>query len=68
MPIGTLMKKIHGQEKSSVNVPPTMRPKALPPIAIAAQTPSAFARSAPSENVVLLIASAAGEMNAAPWP
>ena len=47
MPTGTLMKKIHGQERSSVSAPPTIRPTALPPIAIAAQTPSAFARSAP---------------------
>ena len=68
MPIGTLMKKIHGHESSSVSVPPTMRPKALPPIAIAAQTPSAFARSVPSAKVVEMIASAAGEMNAAPRP
>ena len=68
MPTGTLMKKIHGQERSSVSAPPTIRPNALPPIAIAAQTPSAFARSAPSWKVVVMIASAAGEMNAAPSP
>ena len=42
------MKKIHGHERSCVNAPPTINPTALPPIAIAAQTPSAFARSAPS--------------------
>ena len=62
------MKKIHGHEKSCVSAPPTISPTALPPIAIAAQTPSAFARSAPSWNVVVMIASAAGEMNAAPSP
>jgi hypothetical protein len=68
MPTGTLMKKIHGHEKACVIAPPRTRPTALPPIAIAAHTPSAFARSAPSLNVVEMIASAAGEMNAAPRP
>src|SRR6266852_2234112 len=67
-PTGTLMKKIHGHENACVNAPPSTRPMALPPIAIAAQTPSAFARSEPSLNVVEMIASAAGEMNAAPRP
>ena len=62
------MKKIQGQERSWVSAPPTMRPTALPPMAIAAQTPSAFARSAPSWKVVVMIASAAGEMNAASEP
>ncbi len=68
IPTGTLMKKIHGQERSWVSAPPTIRPTALPPIAIAAHTPSAFARSAPSSKVVLMIARAAGEMKAAPSP
>ena len=67
-PIGTLMKKIHGQENACVSTPPSTRPTADPPDAIAAQTPSALPRSLPSENVVLMIASAAGEMNAAPRP
>ncbi len=62
------MKKIHGHESSCVSAPPTIRPTALPPIAIAAHTPSAFARSDPSSKVVLMIARAAGEMNAAPSP
>ena len=62
------MKKIHGQESSWVSAPPTINPTAEPPMAIAAQTPSAFARSAPSSKVVVMIASAAGEMNAAPRP
>ena len=62
------MKKIHGHERSCVSAPPTISPTALPPIAIAAHTPRAFARSAPSANVVVTIASAAGEMNAAPSP
>ena len=62
------MKKTHGHEKYWVSAPPRIRPTALPPMAIAAQTPSAFARSAPSANVVVMIASAAGEMNAAPSP
>src|SRR4029077_13147296 len=67
-PIGTLMKKIHGHENACVSAPPSTRPTAPPPAAIADQTPSALPRSLPSENVVLMIASAAGEMNAAPRP
>ena len=68
IPTGTLTKKTHGHEISCVIAPPRISPTALPPIAIAAQTPSALARSAPSSNVVVMIASAAGEMNAAPSP
>ncbi len=68
MPTGTLTKKIHGQESSSVSAPPSTSPAAAPPDAIAAQTPRAFERSEPSLNVVVMIASAAGEMNAAPRP
>ena len=62
MPTGTLTKKIHGHEKYWVSAPPSTRPTAEPPIAIAAQTASAFARSAPSANVVEMIESAAGEI------
>ena len=68
MPTGTLTKKIHGQEKYWVSTPPRTRPTAEPPIAIAAQTPSARARSLPSANVVAMIDSAAGEISAAPSP
>ena len=68
MPTGTLTKKIHGQQSVCVSTPPSSRPNALPPLAIAAQTPSAFARSAPSWNVVVMIESAAGETSAAPRP
>ncbi len=64
MPTGTLTKKIHGHEKYWVSAPPRTRPIAAPPIAIAAQTPSALARSAPSLKVVEMIESAAGEINA----
>src|SRR3984893_6993291 len=67
-PTGTLTKKIHGHERSSVRAPPSTSPAAAPPEAIAAQTPSAFERSEPSSKVVVMIASAAGEMNAAPRP
>src|SRR3954451_8073022 len=68
MPTGTLTKKIHRQENDCVSQPPSTSPKAEPPIAIAAQTPSARARSFPSENVVEMIESAAGEISAAPRP
>ena len=62
------MKKIHGHENAWVSAPPSTSPTAAPPEAIAAQTASAFDRSAPSANVVVMIASAAGEMNAPPRP
>jgi hypothetical protein len=68
MPTGTLTKKIQGHEKYWVSTPPRMRPTAEPPIAIAAQTASARARSLPSSNVVEMIDSAAGEISAAPRP
>ena len=45
-----------------------MSPNAAPPIAIAAHTASALARSAPSANVVEMMESAAGEISAAPSP
>jgi hypothetical protein len=62
------MKKIHGHEKYCVKAPPRIRPTAEPPIAIAAHTASARARSLPSSNVVAMIDSAAGEISAAPSP
>ena len=68
MPTGTLTKKIHGHENAWVSAPPRTSPTAEPPMAIAAQTPSAFARSFPSEKVVEMIESAAGETSAAPRP
>ena len=49
-------------------MPPSSRPKAPPPAAIALQTPSAFVRSSPSANVVVMIDSAAGETSAPPRP
>ena len=68
IPTGTLTKKIHGQESMSTRNPPSTRPTAPPPTAIAAHTPSAFVRSAPSLKVVVTIESAAGETSAAPRP
>ena len=49
-------------------MPPSSRPKAPPPAAIALQTPSAFVRSSPSAKVVVMIESAAGETSAPPRP
>jgi hypothetical protein len=63
MPTGTLTKKIHGHESSCVSSPPRIRPTAAPPIAIAAQTPSARARSFPSENVVEMLEGARGDQH-----
>ena len=49
-------------------MPPRTSPTAAPPTAIAAHTPIAFVRSAPSSNVVVMIDSAAGAISAAPSP
>src|SRR4051794_3632505 len=49
-------------------MPPSSRPTAPPPAAIALHTPSAFWRSGPSGNVVVMIDRAAGETSAAPRP
>ena len=68
MPTGTLTKKIQRQENAWVSAPPSTSPTAEPPMAIAAQTASARARSFPSSKVVEMIESAAGEMSAAPRP
>ena len=68
MPTGTLTKKIQRHENACVSAPPSTSPTAEPPIAIAAQTASARARSFPSSKVVEMIESAAGEMSAAPRP
>ena len=68
MPTGTLTKKIHSHESASVRMPPSSRPKAPPPAAIAPHTPIALVRSGPSSNVVVMIDSAAGETSAPPRP
>ena len=68
MPIGTLTKNTHSHERVSTSTPPSSRPNAPPPAAIAPQTPSAFVRSEPSANVVVMIDSAAGETSAPPRP
>ena len=59
-PTGTLTKKTHCQESRLVSTPPSSRPTAPPPTAIALQTPSAVVRSRPSANVVVSTESAAG--------
>ena len=68
MPTGMLTRKIQGHERVSTRMPPSSRPTAPPPTAIAAQTPSAFVRSEPSLKVAVTIESAAGETSAAPRP
>ena len=68
MPTGMLTRKIQGHERVSTRMPPSRRPTAPPPTAIAAQTPSAFVRSEPSLKVAVTIESAAGETSAAPRP
>ena len=51
-----------------MKTPPRSTPAAAPKPPTAPQTPSAMFRSRPSENVVIRIESAAGEMIAAPRP
>ena len=68
MPIGMFTKKIHSQDRYSVRIPPSSRPTAPPPTAIAAQALRAFVRSGPSLKVVVTIDSAAGDTIAAPRP
>ena len=67
-PTGMLTKKIHSQERASVSTPPRRTPAAAPKPPTAPQTPSAMFRSRPSAKVVIRIASAAGEIVAAPSP
>ena len=67
-PTGMLTKKIHSQERASVSTPPSRTPAAAPKPPTAPQTPSAMFRCRPSANVVIRIASAAGEIVAAPRP
>lgn len=66
--MGTLTRKIHGQLRTSVRMPPISRPKAPPAPAMAPHTPIARVRSLPSANVVVTIDRAAGETSAAPRP
>ena len=49
-------------------MPPRSRPNAPPDAAIALHTPSAFVRSSPSANVVVMIESAVGATSAPPRP
>ena len=65
---GMLTKKIHSHESASVSTPPSRTPAAAPKPPTAPQTPRAMFRSRPSANVVIRIASAAGETVAAPRP
>ena len=67
-PTGTLIQKIHSHERASVRTPPSRTPAAAPKPPTAPQAPRAMFRSRPSWNVVVRIASAAGEMVAAPRP
>jgi hypothetical protein len=67
-PTGTLTMKIHGHETRSVSTPPSNRPTAPPPAAMALQTPSARVRSSFFVNVVMMMDSAAGERSAPPRP
>ena len=66
--IGTFTSSTHSQPRYSVSTPPSSTPAAPPAPATAPQTPRALLRSAPSAKVVVTIASAAGEMMAAPRP
>ena len=51
-----------------MSTPPSTRPTLNPADALAANTPSARFRAAPSANVVAMIDTAAGTVSAAPMP
>src|SRR5262249_56983003 len=67
-PIGTLTNSTHRQEAYVVSRPPVISPTAPPATLIAAYTPIARFRGWPSGNVVVMSASAAGAIIAAPAP
>ncbi len=67
-PIGTFTNSTQRQLSPLVRIPPSSTPAAPPAPATAPQMPSARLRSAPSEKVVVMIESAAGETIAAPRP
>ena len=58
--------RTHSQPAYSVRMPPSRTPAAPPEPATAPQAPSALLRSAPSEKVVVMIESAAGQSSARP--
>src|SRR5439155_26370451 len=60
--------KIHSQPAYFVRMPPKSTPAAAPLPPIAPQIPTALFRSDPSSNVVMMIASVAGDTIAAPIP
>jgi hypothetical protein len=63
-----LTRKIQRQLSASVSTPPSTSPTLNPADALAANTPRARLRSAPSGNVVAMIDTAAGTVSAAPTP
>src|SRR5262249_56916933 len=67
-PIGTLTNSTHRHEAYVVSRPPVISPTAPPATLIAAYTPIARLRGWPSGKVVVISASAAGAIIAAPAP
>ena len=65
---GTLTRKIEPHEKLSIRNPPATGPRATPSPAVAAQMPTAVARSRSSGNTLMSSDSVAGMMKAAPAP
>src|SRR2546430_10786775 len=66
MPIGTLTKNTHRQDRYVVSSPPAIRPTAAPAMLIAAYTPIARLRGRPSGNVAATRDSAAAATMAPP--
>ncbi len=60
--------KIEPHQKRSSSKPPATGPSATPSPAVAAQMPTAVARSRSSSNTLISSESVAGMMNAAPAP
>ena len=68
MATGTLTKKTEPHQKCSSNQPPVMGPAATPMPLTALQIPMALARSRASVKTLVMMASVAGKMAAAPMP
>ena len=66
--IGTLTKNTEPHQKCSSSQPPVIGPAATAIPATALQMPIAFARSLGSRNMLVMIASVAGKISAAPMP
>ena len=67
-PSGTFIRKIHSQPAEETSAPPMIGPSAIDAPKTAPQTPTAWARSRGSVNVLVMIDMATGLSIEAPTP